>query len=366
VFDFPAKLTTDEAIRQDVARQLLGAGGVGLLGGAGLAGVKALRGLVGNTFSEPPRPILRRTLLRVPVPAPDDDEEEAGLPALKAAAARMAKLAEVESTPGATIPNTAGPVVRTFAHLAGLGPGERGNFAQWMFPSGPQVTAGTDMKGYIPALVGMTAAGGLAGYRLTDNLFGARAESDRRAELEAARERYHRALMGQYDKEAAATAAPDDLPARLDLLHTKLALTWSELLPGLAMTGMGALAAGTGWTTYNYLNEHSPRKAVEQALRQREEELYAGRPAPILVVPTAARPRRPRYFEPRTTARPKLAQDANPGAAAASLVNASNARRQQVQLALQQAMNPSKGARPPAAAKPAGPPPPPTVTAGLR
>jgi hypothetical protein len=156
---------------------------------------------------------------------------------------------------------------------------------------------------------GLTAAGigGLyGGYHLMDWTMNRKRKEDLASEVEAAKQKYRQALIGQFDPANVPTA--DKIPSlpslptlknaalqedlnRLADRVEKVAQTidktaeWGNNAIGIATTLAGLLAGGAGVAAYNMTKARSPNKMLEQAIKQREKERWARRPPEIYAIP---------------------------------------------------------------------------------
>jgi hypothetical protein len=264
------------AQRRALMEQALGAMWPAAGIGAGLAGFKALRGLTTDLFREAPRLPIRRTVIRFPVRSQRADDEDAEGAALKAAAVGFAKLAAEDDAP------LIRPISEALTTASGGGPTPAwGRSMLW--PDG--ATSWRHAPATWPVATLAALGGGHLAYTLADKLFRGARRVGRKSEVEEARQDFQDAMVGK----SAATAVID---ATRDMDTRKQALYGELIGGGLAASALAAYLAGH--SAYNFSAKNSPESAVRKALRQREEELFEMRPAPIVVVPEAQRPRKPR------------------------------------------------------------------------
>jgi hypothetical protein len=121
---------------------------------------------------------------------------------------------------------------------------------------------------------------------MTDWLLDKTKKKEQEDELAKARADYEQALMGQYGTKAAGV---DPLDALATAYVEKKAGVVGPAL-GLAMLGLGTVGLGAGVGAYNWTNDRSRNKALAEAIRRRQEALFAQAPSPIMAVPVP-RPR---------------------------------------------------------------------------
>lgn len=173
----------------------------------------------------------------------------------------------------------------------------------------PEVTQIKSLPWYGPAMMfgGLASLG--AGWKGVDMLLKRRARKDREAQLSAARQQFHDALVSQYDKpytaagpvgKLAADRAESGAPAsalgvELDRLYAgveKAAALWGTIPDDLAgqslgwygMLGGGA-AALTGAIVYDKLKKRQQRAILEKALLKRERRRFNQQPTEITAIP---------------------------------------------------------------------------------
>lgn len=162
------------------------------------------------------------------------------------------------------------------------------------FLAGEKATTPASWPLAIPLAAGAGSLGLYGGYRLADWLMDKRRKQELEDEYQAARRDYEAALAEKPASELGRTL--DTLFDRLagyvewdKTASTKEAQTgWDALgyASGLGLTGLGALALGTGALTYNLLKKQTRPEVLRKArLRQRRQEAYRS-PAPLLVLPS--------------------------------------------------------------------------------
>jgi hypothetical protein len=268
------------ALQADDVRKILGAA---LFAGAVGAGGRTLQGLhhfLRRNLAPPPKIPLRQSVIPVPVAV---DKEAAARP-LHAVGLRLAAALEKSALePPARFGSEPGRwTAEHVAHLAGL---MRPQGANWgsarNFMTGWGAANMGDKPWVIPAAAAAVGGGLYGGYKLTDWLLDKTRRREQDSELEAAKRRYEAALMGRFDKEAAAGSDPlDELAA--SCMEKDAAL---GTLAGLALLGMGTIGLGSGLASYNWARSRSRTKALEEAIRRRQEALFAQSPRPIMAVP---------------------------------------------------------------------------------
>ena len=157
-------------------------------------------------------------------------------------------------------------------------------------------------------LPGLVAAGGggiYGGYKTMDFLMQNKRKADLEAEIAAARDRYHRALIDQYNPANVPSAEQvptldkrsellRDLGKAVDTIQEAAAdfgkqADWKDNTIGLLATIGGLLAGGAGMASYNWAKSRSTQKLLEDAIKARERERYARRPPEIYAVPQPVR-----------------------------------------------------------------------------
>jgi hypothetical protein len=268
------------ALQADDIRKILGAA---LFAGAVGAGGRTIQGLhhfLRRNLAPPPKVPLRQSVIPVPVAV---DKEAAARP-LRAVGLKLAAALE----PPARFGSEPGRwTAEHIAHLTGL---MRPQGADWgparNFVTGWNATSMGDKPWVIPAAAAAVGGGLSGGYKLTDWLLDKTRRREQDSELAEAKRRYEAALMGRFDKEAAAGADPlDELAASCAEKDAALGT-----LAGLALLGMGTIGLGSGLASYNWARSRSRTKTLEEAIRRRQEALFAQSPRPIMAVPVP-RPR---------------------------------------------------------------------------
>lgn len=259
----------DAEIRSQALKDILTVGGLAAAGGIGARGLLGLRYMFGRR-----RPDLSRaigpTVISIPTPVFKNPRDEV----------RARGLAKAANAP-----------------LSGR----------------------TGLPWYLPGLT-LAGVGGLAGgYRLMDVLMDKKRKADLEAEILAAKDDYHRALLDQYDPAMVPSAdtMPDEpLPAKtvnapagaaklrlksaelqtdLDALANQVEKVGAEkaAMPNWANKGLGVygtiaalLALGSGTAAYNYTKKRSTNRLLEDSLRQRERDRWSRRPPELYAIPT--------------------------------------------------------------------------------
>jgi hypothetical protein len=139
------------------------------------------------------------------------------------------------------------------------------------------------------AAVLLPAAGLYGGYKFIDYVMNKIHQKEREKELEGAKEDYRKALVQQYTTDSIKSAEDVELAKDLDELagHIKRALSWSELIQGIAAGYIplaAILAGGTGLAAYNWTKSQSPEERLANAIKQRERLRWAARPPEIYAV----------------------------------------------------------------------------------
>jgi hypothetical protein len=252
-------------LQAEAMRKILNAA---LFAGAVGVGARTLRGagnFLGRNFGAGPHVPAQQSMVPIPVPVQLGPQRRRS----KYAAATADPLKE--------------PLTWASQHLSrGLMkvPGRPSSAVGDLF-SGWDASAPVDKPWAWP--VGALAIGGglYGGYKLTDWLLDKARRREVDSELETARKNYQQAMMGQYEQKSAAV---DPVDALYDLPDgEKRALVGSLL--GAALLGMGALAGGSGIAAYNWGRGHSRTKTLEEAIRRRQEALFAQAPRPIIALP---------------------------------------------------------------------------------
>jgi hypothetical protein len=174
------------------------------------------------------------------------------------------------------------------------------------FFGGSEASDKTGLPFYGPAMVGTGLAGLGAGWKGMDMLLGERRKQEAETELEAARQQFHSALLGQYAKPkalpAAKTAADETMckvGEALEALAEKVSGVGDLIdrvsnidtgnLAGQAASGYGTYALlsglGTGALVYNKMQGRSRRAILEKALQARQRQQSEQRPTEIYATP---------------------------------------------------------------------------------
>ena len=271
----------DYARRVQVGRSALLVGLGGLGAGAAAAGIQ---GLVGMGSRPQNKAMLPHRLVPVPIPGDDplaDEEEDPRIPPRQ-----VAKWAQAPATPTPTptppvdpLAARAGePLSRLSAHLLdafGGGPAaqnpHRSAFATAAFNPGAE--SASQMPFHMPAMIGMGVGGVYAGHKLTDYLLGGARNAEQDSELETARARYERALLGRHKQ----AEDPSIGSAILGALASPV---------GLTAMGLGGLGLGAGYMSYKATRGVAPDRATEEALKERRRRIHLSAPASMQAVPT--------------------------------------------------------------------------------
>jgi hypothetical protein len=288
-----------------------------LFSGTAGVGARALQGIgdfVGRAAGRDPKPAARPLALPIPVPVT--------LP-------RRRKSAQAADEPG--------PLGRLARYITTQVPWmhQPGTLSGWQNPNM------ADKSWVYPAGAAAAAGGLYGGYKLTDFILDRTKKREQESELERARRDYQEALMGQYPPKAA--SAGDALDALYEASREKRANLVTRTLAGLpetvagelppwlvgtALTGMGTLAVGSGLASYNWARDHSQTKALEEAIRRRQEQLAAQSPPSLMAVPVP---------HPRGR-HPELPDEDDELAKEGSLATAADGVLQRLQSRRQQAM----------------------------
>jgi hypothetical protein len=269
--DLPALLTNPDtgpsnAFQAEAMRKILQ---LALLGGAAGVGLRTARGtgdFLRRNAAPPPKVPLRRSIVPIPIPVEDRPRSKKG---------SLAPPAEFGKEPLRWAAEHA-------SNALGLmkAPGE-----EWGTPhnliSGWGARHAKDMPwSYVaaPAMVGGSLYGG---YKLTDWLLDKTKKKEQESELAKARADYEQALLGQYGTK---TAGVNPLEALATAYVEKKAGIVGPAL-GMALLGLGTVGLGAGMASYNWANDRSRHKALTEAIRRRQEALFAQAPSPIMAVP---------------------------------------------------------------------------------
>ncbi len=175
----------------------------------------------------------------------------------------------------------------------------------------------TEMPWYPPAitLAGIGSVAGGAG--LVSWLANKRRKAQQKAEADDAKREFEEAMLSQYDptkthrllspKVAGDTASLDGIFDRCKAAG--LGKKAEGLLGGLTggyLTLASLLGLGTGYGTYNYLQDRSKSKRLEQALKDRAAVRATMNPPEMFIHPVAARKKRPLGEEAEAAVSPTL------------------------------------------------------------
>lgn len=139
-----------------------------------------------------------------------------------------------------------------------------------------------------PLAVGAVGGGLYGGYKAMDNVMDARHRRQTETQVEKARRRYQRAMAAQFNRPKAAhapLAASGRAAAALDALaamaEKRASMGVDDYIKGIYLTAAGLAAAGTGIGTYRYMRDRDPDLLLEKAVKERERQRRAGRPAEV-------------------------------------------------------------------------------------
>ncbi len=269
--------------------------GLGLAGGATIAGVSGLKDLWTGTQSPPPKLPLRQQFITVPVRS---REKEAG-PLTKAA---HAFLMLKQANPPAITPGeyAAGSVLEPFLPKPGEDPGWSDTFMNFDADSLSKI------PWWVMGAPLALAGGAYLGHKATSSVLGKSKDNETNSELNQAKKRYEQALIPKTANEKQGAVV-----TMLDALYDKLEKQASDPLTagysaadeilksannyGYGNTALGAaglasllIAAGSGVGAYNWSRGGDEDNSIDEALRQRREKLYAAGPPPIVAIPVPA------------------------------------------------------------------------------
>ncbi len=257
----------------------LGLGAFGLA--AALRGLKGTRDIAADAVAPAPTaPLRRRQAIVVPVRAADDEDGP-----YKAAADACREL--TKSAHGWGV-ETAGRALDAVGLLKDQG-GQN-----WGPGKDTLMNYGAKSVGQIPAAVWAAplAIGGGAylGHKLTDSLLSASKTKEDDSELSTAKRDYEQALA-----QTAGHKMAEEGGDAIDRLYEKRANMLGPLNGPLGgyLLAASLLAGGAGTASYNWARGRSEDKAVGDALKQRREQMFAGGPPPIYVVPQPVASRKP-------------------------------------------------------------------------
>lgn len=262
------------AMQAETMRKILHAA---LFAGAVGAGGRTAQGLgnfLGRNLGGPPKTPLRQSTIPIPVPVDPDR---------KPAPPRRPKFAALDP-PASFAEKPLGWAAQHMANAVGTmkAPGEAMSSAGKLL-TGWGAKSPKDMPWAYPAGAAAVGAGLYGGYKLTDWLLDKARRNEVDSELEQARREYQEAMMGQYGQKA---ASPDPVDELYDVAE-KRAFLGGVVGPavGLGLLGMGTVGLGSGVAAYNWGRKQSKSKALEEAIRRRQEALFAQAPRPIMALP---------------------------------------------------------------------------------
>lgn len=193
--------------------------------------------------------------------------------------------------------------------MAGLGMGAstaaRGAGKQANFLGGDAATTKSGIPWYGPAMLLGGLAGLAGGWKGMDTVIDQRRRREQEEELDAARQEFHDALLGQYAKPGAKQAGDDTMVKVgrvLDTLFDKLAgaVTSDAPVPekraldlgnlaGQAAGGYGMYAGLSGLLTgamiYDKMQKRSRRAILEKALQRRQRRRFMQQPTELYAQP---------------------------------------------------------------------------------
>lgn len=158
----------------------------------------------------------------------------------------------------------------------------------WLNPAG--ATRLEDMRW--PWMVGPAAVMGAAyaGWKPVDSLFKGMRQSDDEAELEEAKRRYEQALQSQVLAKQG-SEEPAGLDALYDAFEKRALLPgWGEMYPAMLAGLFGGTALGTGMWAHGATAAGNSRKVLDEALKRRQQQLFAQTPRPFVVRPVPVSP----------------------------------------------------------------------------
>lgn len=149
----------------------------------------------------------------------------------------------------------------------------------------------SDPKVFLPAAAVAAPTALFGGYHLMDWFLNRKRRNDLQKEIDDARTHYRQALLQEFQKPGAKTAA-DSLDADLDRLYDfvnssfiKQAFGITDNVVGGALAAAALTALGSGYLTYKYTKDRSSAKLLENAIRMRERQRWARRPTDLQAVP---------------------------------------------------------------------------------
>jgi hypothetical protein len=271
----PRNVMQAEAMRSIINAALL-AGAVGI-GGRTLQG---LGNFAGRNLGQAPKTPLRQSTIPVPVPVDlSPPSPRRGRPRFKAAEALPAlpPPAEIHKQPLTWLAQNAANALGTMK-----GPGEHMSLPGKAL-SGWGSRSIADKPWAYPVGAAAIGAGLVGGYKLTDWLLDRARKNEVDSELAEARKQYEAAMMGQYGQKAASVDPVDPVDALYDATEKSAGVVGPAL--GMGLLGMGAIGLGSGMASYNWARGRSRTRALEEAIRRRQEALFAQAPRPIMATP---------------------------------------------------------------------------------
>lgn len=269
----PSNVFQAEAMRKILGAALF-AGSVGV-------GARTLQGLgdfASRNFGDPPKVPLRQSTIPIPVPVN-----------LNPPPPRRRAVKRADAAPPLPPPAEFGKQPLTWAaqHLTNaLGtmraPGDNPGLLNRAV-SGFGARSPGDMPWAYPVGAAAIGAGLYGGYKLTDWLLDKTRRREVDSELEAAKRDYQAAMMGQYQEEGQKAAGADPIDELYEESTEKRAILGPAI--GLGLLGMGTVGLASGMGAYNWARSRSKTKALEEAIRRRQEALFAQAPRPIMAVP---------------------------------------------------------------------------------
>jgi hypothetical protein len=266
----------NNVLQAEAMRQILRAGLFAGATGIGIRTAQGIKDYLGRNLGAPPRVPLRQSLLSVPVPvgpppAPRRPRIKRGDAAPPAGGAAPVSFSEHPLTWAAQHATGALGLLRGRGQGQDTAVGDA--FSGWSSPSP------LDKPWVYP--VGAAAIGGglYGGYKLTDWLLDKARRRESEGELARARREYEEAMLGQYGQK---TAGVDPV----DALFEKSAGVIGPAL-GLGLLGMGTVGLASGLGSYHWARSRSKTKALEEAIKRRQEALFGQAPRPIMAVPVA-------------------------------------------------------------------------------
>lgn len=196
------------------------------------------------------------------------------------------------------------------AALQGAKRAEENGVSTWLAGAGGQAAQQKpELPWYLPLMVTGPLAAGAMGYGLSDMLLDRKRKKDLGDEVEASKQEYEQALLGEYDPARVSSMprigtlrgpvkAAEEVGQLLDELAERCGFTdraplekaaTGERTVGnlLGLYGAAALplALLTGYAAHEYTRKRSPEETLRKALRQRQREQALRRPSDVVVVP---------------------------------------------------------------------------------